>query len=304
MSVTRVTASACIILALLSLMMVGCLPSFGAKPTTPSLPPTPSQATTDHNSKVIDGYLFVRYIPCETTGAAYVAPIILTDLRSESYILLNRNGTVKASRKPRDTPDAGKAALEAALQDSALVKQIVARPACPEYVYKPEVWQRDGWPDPRAEDIGNPPIPKVYMGVSPTSINAPPLNEYPGWRGAYCWPVSGGSRECEDTATWEGFGAATALRPGRFHINVLGDDANPGIVSRVRVFPAQEKWMIRKLGRELHLGAEVHRVVATSGETLEKFILPRLPDGDYMLIADYESPLGEVEYGFKVAFGN
>ena len=69
------------------------------------------------------------------------------------------------------------------------------------------------------------------------------------------------------------------------------------------MFPAQEKWSTRKLGRMLHLGAEVHRVVATKGETLEKFILPKLPAGDYLLIASYESALGEVEYGFKVAFG-
>ena len=93
------------------------------------------------------------------------------------------------------------------------------------------------------------------------------------------------------------------MEPGRFYVAILGDDANPGMIRRVRVFPAQEKWSTLKLGRVLHLGAEVHRVVATKGETLDKFVLPTLPGGDYLLIASYESALGEVEYGFKVAFG-
>ena len=303
MTTIRVISSTWLLLLLVPLVIAGCQLGFGAKPTTPPLPPTPSKAATDHNSKIIDGYLHVRYIPCETTGAAYVAPIVLTDLRSESYILLNRNGTVKASRKPRDTPDAGKAALEAVLKDSALVKQIVARPACPDRVYRPNVQQKDGWPDAFTEDIGDPPMPKVAMGVSPTSVNTSPRIGYPGWRGAYCWPISGGGRECDDTADWEGFGGASALERGRMYIAVLGDDANPGTIRRVRVFPAQAKWSIRKMGRVLHVGAEAHRVVATSGETLEKFILPRLASGDYLLITDYESPLGEVEYGFKVAIG-
>lgn len=40
--------------------------------------------------------------------------------------------------------------------------------------------------------------------------------------------------------------------------------------------------------------------MATKGETLEKFVMPKLARGVYILIADYESELGEVEYGFKV----
>ena len=108
---------------------------------------------------------------------------------------------------------------------------------------------------------------------------------------------------CEDTADWKGFDAANALDIGRFYIAVIGDEANPGRVVRVRVLPARERRSLWGRGREIQLGPEVHRFVATRGETLEKLVMPMLAAGEYMLIADYESPLGEVEYGFKVAVG-
>ena len=302
----RVKAAVWLALVVLSLVVVGCQWGVGARAAAPPPPPPPPQPSTearDHNEKVIDGYLHVQYIPCEPTGAAYVAPIILMDLRSRSFILLNRNGTVKTNSKPRYTSEEGKAALEAALDDDSIVKQIVARPTCPDSVYKPDLRQRGGWPDANAVDIGEPPMPKVGMGTSPMSIGAPPSYVYPGWRGAYCWPVGGSSRECEETADWKGFGGAEAMGATagtRIYVAVLGDEANPGVVRRVEVFPVRMEWSLRKLGRELHLGGRAYRFVATKGETLEKFVMPKLPAGDYILIADYESPLGEVEYGFKV----
>ncbi len=137
MMTTRVQSAVWLALVVLSLVVVGCQWGIGARvtptpipPATP-LPPLPP-AAVDRDSKIIDGYLRVQYIPCEPTGAAYVAPIILTDLRSGSFILLNRNGTVKSSGTPRYTSEEGKAALEAALKDDSMVKQIVARPNCVE----------------------------------------------------------------------------------------------------------------------------------------------------------------------------
>ena len=83
-------------------------------------------------TKVIDGYLHVRYLPpCEIvpSPAEWVAPIVLTDLRSGSVVYLNHDGTVKFTDYGTDE---GHAALEAALNDDSIVKQIVARPECPD----------------------------------------------------------------------------------------------------------------------------------------------------------------------------
>ena len=302
------TPATWIILLLLPLITIGCQLGLGAQPAPTPQPPAPPLPPVPPASdlKVIEGYLQVQYASCPTwpSQTHSIAPIILTDLRSGSFIFLNGNGTLKTRPKPSYKSDKGKATLEAALKDDSLMKQVVARPSCEE-AYNPTVRQLDGWPYALAENIGNPPMPKVAMGASPAYAgNSPPQIVYPGWRGAYCWPVSGGSRECEDTATWKGFGAAEAIGASAgtiFYVTVLGDDANPGMVRRVRVLPAQERWSIR--GRGLILGAEAHRAVATSGETLKRFPMPKLPAGVYMLIADYESPLGEVEYGFKVAYG-
>lgn len=306
-------ATSCLILVLLTLMVLACQLGIRAQPAPappPPLPPPPPQppaaGTVEHDSKVIDGYLYVRYFPpCAmmSAPAEWVAPIELTDLRSGSVIHLNGNGTLKESPKPDYKTEKGKTTLDAVLQDGDLVRQIVGRPTCPDKVYNPGVRQQYGWPDALAEDIGNPPMPKVGIGTSPPSIASPPPIVYPGWRGAHCWPMSGGNRECTDTATWKGFGEAGSLEVGlgtRVYLAIMGDEANSGVVRRARILPVQEKWSLRRLGNELHVGAEVHRAVATRGETLEKFVMPKLPAGIYILIADYESPLGEVEYGFKV----
>ena len=158
MTTKRMPPSTLIILVLSPLIIIGCQPWFGAQPPTPIGPP-PRMGQT----KVIDGYLEVWCTPCERGPSPFdwVAPIILTDLRSGSILYLNRNGTVKARPKPKYKTEEGKVTLEAVLKDSDLIKQVVARPEC---VYKTTIRHRDGWPDPYAEDIGDPPIPKVRWG--------------------------------------------------------------------------------------------------------------------------------------------
>ena len=138
------------------------------------------------------------------------------------------------------------------------------------------------------------------------SATSPPVNTFPEWRGAYCWQEAGGSRECEDAATWEGFGGAEAMTAGsrtRVYFTVLGYDGEPGRLRRIQMFPAQEKWSIQKLGRVLHLGAEVHSDEARGARIIERYVVPKIPEGVYLLKASYEFAEGEVEYGFKVAFG-
>ena len=305
----RVTATASLAFLLLPMMIIGCQFGFGAQPAPTPVPPPLPVVKEGHvqtgwqignNTKVIDGVLHVWYIPCEPVPAEWVAPIRLTDLRSGSYIYLNGDGTVNTKPDPDYKTKEGQIALESALKDSSLMEQVLTIPEC---MYRPIVQQRDGWPAAYEEDIGDPPMPKVAMAISKKPATSPGQYIYPGWRGAYCWPVSGGSRECEDTAIWEGFVQAEAILSGSdttIYFTVLGDNDNLGRISRIQMLPALEKWSLRKLGRELNLGTEIHSVEAKQGETLEEFVVPELPGGIYMLITSYESPLGEVEHAFKV----
>lgn len=298
----RVQSALWFAVVVLVLMMVGCELGIGAQPAAPNppLPPVPHAS----EQKVIDGYLHVRYSSCPRWPSQIhsIAPITLTDLRSGSFVFLNGNGTLKSRPKPTYESDTGKATIEAALKDASLVKQIIARPNCEE-AFTPTVRQRDGWPDAYTEDSGGPPIPKVGMGIVPMSATSPPANTYPGWRGAYCWQVVGGSRECEDAATWEGFGGAEAMTAGskaRIYFTVLDYDGEPGRLRRLQMFPAQEKWSLQMLGRVLHLGAEVHSDEARGARIIEGYVVPTIPEGVYLLKASYEFAEGEVEYGFKV----
>ena len=278
-------------------MTIGCQLVPGAQPAAPP-PPPPLPTPTAIDQKIIDGYLQVNYIPtCALSSVPFtwVAPIRLTDLRSGSVIYLNRNGTPMDGRKPDYNSDEGQATLEAALKDSALVKQIVARPACPEKAYQPEIRQQHGWPDAYAEDIGDPPMPKVVMGTWPKFAESPPPYGYPGWRGAYCWPIGGNDRKCEDNADWKGFGSAEALEPGRFYVTVLGDDANPGQDQPRASIPGRGETGEQRA--ESRVTARRQKSTESSrqrvAETLEKFILPSLPYGDYMLIADLRVAAGK-----------
>ena len=153
MTAIRVTSASILILLLVPLVTIGCQFGIGAQPApTPippatPLPPVPPSANTPtpfekklqstprsmELTKVIDGYLHVRYLPpCEIvrSPAEWVASITLTDLRSGSIVYLNRDGTASRT-KPDYRTEEGKATLEAALKDSAVVEQIVDRPECP-----------------------------------------------------------------------------------------------------------------------------------------------------------------------------
>lgn len=273
------------------------------------LPPTPTLSQREvqtpieiaNNTRVIEGYLHVWYEPsCELvpTPAEWVAPIILTDLYSGSIVHLDSNGAVMGSDFKTDK---GKAALEAVLKDSSLMEQVMDIPKCPKRVYEPTIEHRGGWPDPNATEIGNPQIPKVAISTYPaTSLGA---DIYPGWRGSYCWPIGASKRECESSASWDGFAAAKALRtfPGLdFYFTILDSEAGLGRISQVQLFTIKEEWSLLKLRTVVELAKEVYSVKAQDGETLETFETPAIAKGVYILITNYESPLGEVEHGFKV----
>lgn len=142
------------LLAMLPLMIASCQLGIGAQPAPTPIPPAtplppaaPEPGTqrpniplsgasrmTERDTKVIDGYLHVRYLPpCERVPrpAEWVAPIILTDIRYGSILHLNSDGAVMTSPEPQYASEEAKAALEAVLQDDSVVKQIVARPHCP-----------------------------------------------------------------------------------------------------------------------------------------------------------------------------
>ena len=315
----RVTVAAWLAVVILLLMLVGCQWGIGAQvaptpipPATPMppvtpLPPSASGAgEVSSDEKLIDGYLHVWYIPCPQDPPPpfeWVAPIVLTDLRSGSHVYLNYNGTPKSRPKPRYESEEGQAVLEAALKDDSIVKQIVARPACDDRQSKDfRIRQQGGWPDAYAEDIGEPEIPKVAISTVPASTLGAAI--YPGWRGSYCWPVSMDSPKCEDVASWEGFSEAKALmsRPdSTFHFTVLGDEANPGTINWIRMYTIQKTSAVRKFRQAVKRGEEVYSAEAQDGQGLDAIQVPDTMVGDYILIADYESPLGEVEYGFKVA---
>ena len=293
----RQTSSKWLILALLPLMIIGCQMGIGAySATPPSTPQPPPMGQT----KVIDGFLEVWYKPCERGPSPFdwVSPLTLTDIRSGSVVYLNSNGTVKTRPKPKYKTEEGRAALEAVLGNGELMKQVVARPAC---VYPKTIRHRDGWPDPWAINIGVPPIPKVAMGISwPNALESHWV--YPGWRGAYCWPMRDGNHECDDTANWKGFGAAEpipASSDSRIYFTVLGNDGSLGRLMRIQMFPSLEKRATRRPG-SVHLGEEVYGLQADVGTSLGEFIMPKGPDGVYMLMVSYEFPQGEVTYGFKV----
>ena len=142
MTTTRATPVTWLILLLLSLVTIGCQLGLGAQPApAPIPPPTPTLEERrvqtgpeiGNNTKVIEGNLHVWYIPCPPSPPGeWVAPISVTDLNDGSNVYLNQDGTLKASPKPNYKTEEGRTRLEAALKDDAIMKQIVARPECPD----------------------------------------------------------------------------------------------------------------------------------------------------------------------------
>ena len=311
-------ATSCLILSLVALMIISCQlgtethPAPTPQPPATPLPPAPPTANTPtafekklqsaprsmELTKVIDGYLHVRYLPpCEIvpSPAIWVASIILTDMRSGSIVYLNRDGTIKFADY---SSEEGKSTLEVALKDSAVLEQIVARPECPEIYRRVNVGEPrfcgglEGWPDREKENIGEPPMPKVGLSKDDPTRGTCMGN---GWVGSYCWEIGRADRTCEEREDWSELAGAEAYGiikgPSNAHITVLGDEASPGRVSRIRMFP---------LNAEGSPGGEAYSLDAPDGKSISQFAKPDIPEGVYLLIASYESPLGEVEYGFKV----
>lgn len=310
----RVQSAVWLALVVLSLVVVGCQWEIGTRvaptpipPATPTLEERRVQTGPEigNNTKVIEGNLHIWYIPCPQNPPPpfeWVAPISVTDLSDGSKVYLNRDGTLRESPKPRYKSEEGRIRLESALNDSSVMEQVVARPTCGvRQSNDPRIRQQVGWPDAFAEDIGEPAIPRVAISTVPASTLGAAI--YPGWRGSYCWPVSTGSPKCVDVDSWERFAEARALtsRPdSTFHFAVLGDEANPGMINRIRMFTIQRRWALREFRQVVKRGEEVYSVEAQDGQRLDAIHVPDTLVGDYMLIVIYESSLGEVEYGFKV----
>lgn len=196
----RTVAITLLILALLPLLTIGCQLGTGTQPASTPIPPVAATPTFFEKklqsaprsmelTKVIDGYLHVRYLPpCEIvpSPAEWVASIVPTDLQSGSIVYLNRDGT--ASRfKPDYRTEEGKATLEAALKDSSVVEQIVARPECP------EIYRRVNVGEPRL--CGGLDGCLTTMGITLVSQQCQRLDcQVMILRGAHAWVMGGWAR--------------------------------------------------------------------------------------------------------------
>ena len=114
-------------------------------PPATAAPPLPPPTPTDeqrriqtpmnfgYNTRVVDGDLHVWHAPhCPPVPpATFVAPVILTDLRSGSHLYLNRDGSVRDSPPPDYRSDAGRERFAEALDDTSLMELILAPMKCP-----------------------------------------------------------------------------------------------------------------------------------------------------------------------------
>ena len=104
-------------------------------------PPTPAQdeirlqTPTDFgsNTRVVDGDIHVWHIPAcpPVPPATWVAPIILTDLRSGSQLHLDPDGSIMESPAPVYRSDEGRDRFAEVLEDDALMELILAPMVCP-----------------------------------------------------------------------------------------------------------------------------------------------------------------------------
>ena len=137
--------------SLLLLAVVACAepppPPTPIPPATPLPAPTvpPAPTPTDEqrriqtpmnfgsNTRIVNGDLHVWHIPTcpPVPPATWVAPVILTDLRSGSNLHLNRDGSVRDSPAPNYRSGEGRKRLTEALADSSLMELILAPMECP-----------------------------------------------------------------------------------------------------------------------------------------------------------------------------
>lgn len=85
------------------------------------------------NTRIVDGDIHVWHIPTcpPVPPATWVAPVILTDLRSGSILHLNRDGSVLDSPAPDYRSDEGRNRFTELLEDSSLMELILAPMECP-----------------------------------------------------------------------------------------------------------------------------------------------------------------------------
>ena len=111
--------------------------SFARHPTapTPTLEERRNQTPTDfgYNTRVVDGDLHVWHVPhCPPVPpATFVAPVIVTDLRSGSQVHLNRDGSVKSSPPPDYRNAEAQDRLSTMLADFSMMGRILAPFECP-----------------------------------------------------------------------------------------------------------------------------------------------------------------------------
>ena len=104
-------------------------------------PPTPTrdeirlQTPTDFgaNIRVVDGDVHVWHIPIcpPVPPATWVAPVILTDLRSGSQLHLELDGSITDSPAPVYRSDEGRDRFAEILANNALMELILAPMECP-----------------------------------------------------------------------------------------------------------------------------------------------------------------------------
>ena len=123
------------------------VPSTPIPPATPLPAPTapPAPTPTDEqrriqtpmnfgsNTRIVDGDIHVWHIPTcpPVPPATWVAPVILTDLRSGSNLHLNRDGSIRDSPAPDYRSDEGRERIAEVLGDSSLMEFILAPMECP-----------------------------------------------------------------------------------------------------------------------------------------------------------------------------
>ncbi|MCY4653988.1 MAG: hypothetical protein OXC95_12595 [Dehalococcoidia bacterium] len=136
--------------SLLLVAVIACVetrvPSTPIPPATPAPAPTvpPAPTPTDEqrriqtptnfgtNTRVVDGDIHVWHIPTcpPVPPATWVAPVILTDLRSGSNLHLNRDGSILDSPAPDYRSDGGRERFTEVLKDSSLMELILAPMEC------------------------------------------------------------------------------------------------------------------------------------------------------------------------------